>query len=302
MMRAANAPCSWGVLEFGSEGRAPGANQVLDEIASTGFVGTELGDWGFLPTDAAQLRRALDARALDLVGAFVPVALPDASAHAAGAALAVKTARLLAASSDRTASAPKIVLSDATVADPARAAKAGRITPADALTPSQWIVVAQGAERIARAVLKETGLRTVFHHHCGTFVETPAEIAELLTRTSAELLGLCLDTGHATYGGGNALEILERHRDRIDHVHFKDCEPLVADAARRNRWDYIQAVRSGVFCELGRGAVDFPAVVSVLRRTGYDGWIVVEQDVLPSMGSPAESAARNRAYLRQLGI
>jgi inosose dehydratase len=61
-------------------------------------------------------------------------------------------------------------------------------------------------------------------------------------------------------------------------------------------------VREGIFCELGRGDVDFPAVISELREAGYDGWLVVEQDVLPSMGSPAESAARNREYLRSLGL
>jgi len=302
MIRAANAPCSWGVLEFGSEGRAPNPAQVLDEIASTGYVGTELGDWGFLPTDPAQLRQALGSRALDLVGAFVPVALPDRSAHQAGEATAVKTARLLAALATTSASRPKIVLSDATVANPLRAAKAGRITAADGLSPSAWQIVAEAAERIARAVLTETGLRTVFHHHCATYVETPSEIAELMARTSNELLGLCLDTGHATYGGGDALELLEQHRARIDHVHFKDCEPRVAAAARQQQWDYIQAVGSGVFCELGNGSVDFPAIAAALRRTGYDGWIVVEQDVLPSMGSPAESASRNRSFLRRLAI
>ena len=93
-IRAANAPCSWGVLEFSSEGQAPGPQQVLDEIAATGYGGTELGDYGFLPDDPVRLREALGARALDLVGAFVPVALPDEAAHDAGEALAVKTARL----------------------------------------------------------------------------------------------------------------------------------------------------------------------------------------------------------------
>jgi inosose dehydratase len=298
-LRAANAPCSWGVLEFSPDGQAPGPEQVLDEIAATGYAGTELGDYGFLPDDPARLRQELGARALDLVGAFVPVALVDEAAHDAGEALAVKTARLLAAS---TGSRPKIVLADLTVAVPARAARAGRITPADSLDESQWRVVGQGAERIARRVVEQTGLRTVFHHHCATYVETPWEIDALMAHTSSELVGLCLDTGHATYGGGNAVEILERHRDRVSHVHFKDCDAAVAGDARRLAWDYIHAVRRGLFCELGKGAVDFAAVIAALRRAAYNGWIVVEQDVLPSMGSPAESAARNRSFLRQLAI
>lgn len=302
-MRAANAPCSWGILEFESTAQAPGPAQVLDEIAATGYAGTELGDWGFLGTDPARLRVDLDARTLDLVGAFVPVALSDATAHSAGEALALRTARLLRDSRDRTSTEfPKIVLADMTAADPARTARAGRIAPENSLSPNAWHVVAQGAERIAQAVRDATGLATVFHHHCATYVEAPWEIEALMDATSPDLVGLCLDTGHATFGGGNPLEILRRHRSRVTHVHFKDCSAAIAEVARRERWDYVQAVRRGIFCELGQGTVDFAGMVDELRRTDYAGWIVVEQDVLPSLGTPAESAARNRAFLKQLGI
>jgi inosose dehydratase len=123
-----------------------------------------------------------------------------------------------------------------------------------------------------------------------------------MSRTDERLLGLCLDTGHATFGGGHALETLDRWRSRIWHVHLKDCDPAIRARAAAERWDYANAVRHGVFCELGRCAVDFRAVIDRLAHTGYDGWLVVEQDVLPSLGTPAESAARNRAYLRSLGL
>ena len=78
-MQIANAPCSWGVLEFESATLAPGPAQVLDEIASTGYDGTELGDWGFLGTDPAQLRGDLNRRRLALVGAFGFSAFPTGS-------------------------------------------------------------------------------------------------------------------------------------------------------------------------------------------------------------------------------
>jgi inosose dehydratase len=51
MLKIANAPCSWGVLEFDLEGKAAGYVQVLNEMVETGYQGTELGDWGFMPTD-----------------------------------------------------------------------------------------------------------------------------------------------------------------------------------------------------------------------------------------------------------
>jgi inosose dehydratase len=85
-------------------------------------------------------------------------------------------------------------------------------------------------------------------------------------------------------------------------VHFKDFSPNVYARTRAESWDYAGAIKHGIFCELGKGSVDFPAVLQALRKSGYRDWIVVEQDVLPGMGSPAESARRNREFLRGLGI
>jgi inosose dehydratase len=159
-----------------------------------------------------------------------------------------------------------------------------------------------GAHRVARAVKRETGLRTVFHHHIGTWIETPEETAKLLAMTDPEVLGLCFDTGHYRFGGGEPIEGLRRHADRIWHVHFKDHNPAVAERSRREKFGGVEAVGQGIFCELGKGDIDFPAVLAKLRELGYGGWIVVEQDILPGMGSPKESAQRNREYLRSIGL
>ena len=298
-MRVANAPCSWGALEFDWAGPAPSFARVLDEMSATGYAGTELGDWGFLPTEPAALGSELALRRLDLLGAFVPVKLTDASAHETGVQSALRVARLLSAVSG---DGPFVVLSDDTAANQWRTERAGRITPADGLDDNEWGTLAAGAERIAAAVKDATGLRTVFHHHCATFVETQAEIDTLMRRTNPALLGLCLDTGHAAFGGGDPLQIFDTWRDRIWHVHLKDCEPAIRARANTGKWDYATSVRHGVFCELGKGEVNFPAVVERLKKSGYDGWLVVEQDVLPSMGTPQESASRNRAFLRSLSL
>ena len=302
-----NAPCSWGSLEFdGLEGEGAAFVQVLDELAETGYTGTELGDWGFMPTDPAVLREELDSRSLTMLGAFVPVALVDPAAHVPGAAEAVKVARLLAAVADADRP-PFLVLADDNGSVPARTTNAGRITPDLSLTDGQWTVFAQGADAVAKAVLDETGLRTVFHHHCAGYVETPDEIARLLDGTDPSLLGLVFDTGHYAYGTGSNVSAaiekgLKRFADRIWYVHFKDCDPDVATRARAEQWDYFRAVENGVFCELGEGLVDFPAVADWLHERDYDGYIVVEQDVLPGMGSPKESARRNREYLKEIGL
>jgi inosose dehydratase len=96
-IQIANAPCSWGVLEFDELGEPLPYDEVLNQIAHTGYAGTELGDWGFMPTGPAELRDELARRHLTLVGAFVPVALARQEAHTAGIQAAVKAARLLRA-------------------------------------------------------------------------------------------------------------------------------------------------------------------------------------------------------------
>jgi inosose dehydratase len=170
------------------------------------------------------------------------------------------------------------------------------------LAADQWHTYTAGAEKVACAVRDETGLRTVFHHHCAGFVETPAEVQTFLDLTDPDLLGLCFDTGHYRFGGGDPVAGLRRHTGRIWHVHFKDCQPEIAARSRQERWDYLKALHHGVFCELGKGDVDFPAVLAALHEIGYEGWIVVEQDVLPGMGRPKESARRNRRYLSEISI
>ena len=179
-IRIANAPCSWGTLEFeGMKGERIGFERMLDELRDTGYAGTELGDWGFMPTDPDVLAGELSRRGISMVGAFVPVALRHAEAHAAGAAEAVKVARLLAAVAEAgpRARPPVVVLADDNGADPVRTRHAGRITPEMGLGEREWKVFARGAERVAREVCGETGLATRFHHHCGGYVETPDEIA-----------------------------------------------------------------------------------------------------------------------------
>ena len=307
MIRVANAPCSWGALEFDATEQPAPASQVLDEMAAAGYDGTELGDWGFLPTEPPALAADVERRRLTLVAAFVPVALARETALEEGLARAVRTARLLAdagraAQVGRVGDEPWLVLADDNASVPNRTARAGRIRAEDGLTPSEWDAFARRAERVAAAVRDAAGLRTVFHHHCAGYVETPEEIDALLSRTDPELLGLCLDTGHLLFAGGDPLRVLAEHGDRIRHVHFKDCEPALAAQARVEGWDYHTAVRRGIFCELGRGMAPFPAVLDALHARDYHGWIVVEQDVLPGLGTPAASAARNRAYLRSLGL
>ena len=298
MVRIANAPCSWGVIE-GIQGDGGGYRRVIDEMAETGYVGTELGDWGFMPTDPDELRGELDSRGLALVASFAVPCLQDATRHPESADDAVKIGKLLAA-----VGGPEtlVVLGNDPYGDPARGKMAGRITAGQGMSDEQWKVFAGGADYLARRVRDEAGIRTVFHQHLGTLVESMDEVRRLLDATDPSLVGVCLDTGHWTFGtGGDPAVAVRELRDRIWHVHFKDCDPTVMAASREQEWDGLTSTGHGVFCELGKGCVDFPGVLRALDEIGYDGWIVVEQDILPGMGTPRDSARRNREYLRSIG-
>lgn len=300
-LQVGNAPCSWGTLEFEqAKAEQIGFARMLDELVETGYSGTELGDWGYMPTDVPTLARELTGRGVVMLGAFVPVALNDRSAHAAGKDNAVKTARLLAGVAREPA--PFLVLADKNGSVAERTKNAGRVSPDLSLSPADWTAFSDGANLVAKAVRDATGLRTVFHHHCAGYVETPDEIAEFLARTDPNLVGLVFDTGHYVFGSGDSdvLAGMERFKDRIWYVHLKDCRQDVAQKSREKRWDYFQSLQHGIFCELGQGCVDFPNVLRWLKNTGYKGYVLVEQDVLPGMGAPKDSAQRNRDYLRSI--
>src|SRR5689334_4802137 len=150
-----NAPCSWGSLEFEQTKSEPiGYAQMLDELAETGYTGTELGDWGFMPTDPARLAGELQQRGLVMLGAFVPVALKNREAHEPGVEAAVRTARLLAAVASKPA--PFLVLADDNGTVPERTRMAGRVPEGAGLSAAEWDVFARGANRVAETVWNET--------------------------------------------------------------------------------------------------------------------------------------------------
>lgn len=299
MMKIANAPCSWGVLEFGIEGETDTFSKVLNEMKDSGYAGTELGDWGFLPTNPDDLGRELDKRALSMVGAFVPVNFSDATEHLSGARQAIKVAQLLAEVSEGQA---RIVLADMNGSSPVRTRFAGEITEEMGLSDEGWKIFADGVNYVARSVFRETGLICVFHHHCAGYVETRDEIQRLMDLTDPDTVGLCFDTGHYAFGGSDPVEGLKTFAQRTKHIHFKDFNPKIAERKTELGWDYFKAVEHGVFCELGKGSVDFKSIHSILKDLNYDSWIVVEQDIIPGMGSPFKSAVHNREYLKSIGL
>jgi inosose dehydratase len=268
LIRVANAPVSYGAFELtiGLVPNVPGPEEVLDAIAAAAYEGTELGPLGYLG-DAQTLRERLDARRLELAGAFVELRFGE---------------------DDLAGLDVTLDLLEHFAAPPVLADKGPRDGDVD-------------LDGVARAVerARERGFEPVFHHHMGTRVQSPAEIERLLDGSDVSLL---VDTGHLTAAGGDPVRALRVWRERVRHVHVKDVRLDVLHSSP----DWNSAWRAGVFCELGAGDVDLEAFLADLVAGSYDGWLVVEQDRFPGPDDdPAEIAraqARNRRWLSARGV
>jgi len=290
----ASAPDSWGVLDYPGPSWNQSYEKMLDEMVEAGYTGTELGPYGFFPTDAAVLQKELGKRRLKLLGSFVPVTLGDPASAGIAVEQIRKVGNLLS-----TLGAPFLVLADAQC--PERDQISGRV-PAHgsaSLSTAQWQNVAKVVAEAGR-VAADYGLDLVFHPHVSTYVETPAETERFFDVTSATNIGLCLDTGHCVFAGGDAIAEAEKYRSILRLVHIKDVDDKILVEARRKKLNFEEAIEDKAFTIIGRGSIDFPGFFRVLAKNNYFGWMVVEQDVKfgATVVPPAESIAASLKYLR----
>lgn len=293
-MRIATAPVSWGVLMKDTP-NVPPYEQVLDEIRQAGYVGTELGPYGYLPFDLSKLRDELALRELTLASAFTLFNFLAGKEDENVYREALETVQALSAMGCQ-----HVVLSDVLFVEDNRARRAGRIRRQDSLSDAEWQQAAGNVDAFAKIVHGEYGMKCAAHPHIGGYLETDFEIDALLERTDPDLVGLCFDMAHIAYGGGDPVAVLDKWRDRTWYLHIKECNGRVLDEVNEREGDYYDGVTSGVFPELGRGTISWREINCILSEMDFDGWGTVEQDILPEMGVDAlESAKRNRAFLRK---
>lgn len=144
-------------------------------------------------------------------------------------------------------------------------------------------------------------IRLAYHHHMGAYVESPADIDQLMLVTDPASVFLLFDTGHAWFGGAaDPVALLQKHVARVAHVHCKDVRPQVIAQARNGGWSFLDCVLSGGFAVPGDGALDYAALLHVLHRAGYQGWLVVEAEQDPAVAPSALHAAIGYRTLRTL--
>lgn len=283
-MKLAGAPISWGVCEVPEWGVQLAPARVLREMAALGFIATEAGPPGFLPEDASAARSLLAERGLRLVGGFVTAVLHDPARRAAELASVERQTAWLAA-----VGAELLVLAAATGGTGYRATTE--------IGDDAWRSLFDSLDRVAD-IAARAGLTLAVHPHFGTVIERRYHIERFFAGCAH---GLCLDTGHLALGGADPVAVAKEAGGRVKHVHLKDTNASLAARTRAGTLDYADAVRQGLYRPLGEGAARIADVLACLGASGYEGWYVLEQDVMleraPAEGAPAH-VARSLAFLR----
>tara|TARA_B100000809_G_scaffold208807_2_gene211613 strand:- start:470 stop:1357 length:888 start_codon:yes stop_codon:yes gene_type:complete len=292
-IKIGSAPAAWGV-NFPSDPHQTPWSRYLDEVAEAGYEWTELGPYGYLPTDRVTLERELGQRGLKLAGGFLMPVLEDPEAWPDIEKTLLSLGELLAG-----LDAKFLVLIDDEYTDQ----HTGEPVAAVTLDQDAWKILIDTTHAAAQIASQEFGLRLVYHPHADTHVEYEAQIEKFLDDTDPSLVGLALDTGHHAYRGGDPVAFIRKHHQRLEYLHFKSVDQEMRQAVQRDRTPIAIATAQGLFCEPWRGVVDFVDLRNLLAELSYDSFAIVEQDMYPTeFDKPLPIARQTRAYFKAIDM
>lgn len=273
------SPIAWANDDMPELGGNTPLNSILTDIRELGFAGSELG--GKFPRDAAVLKPIMAEHQLVVVGGWYSSNLLVQSADAE-----------IAAMMDHLTLLKRMGSTVFIIAETSNAIHSKREIPL-AKTPrlpaSDWAEFGQRMSQVASYVNSQ-GLQLAYHHHLGTVVETADDLERFLSATTAAV-GLVLDTGHASLGGIDAVQVIARHPERIVHVHCKDVRNAIYKQVKVQNRSFLDGVLAGMFTAPGDGDLDFNAVMQALAAIKYSGWIIVEAEQDPALADPKEYSA-----------
>jgi inosose dehydratase len=294
-LQIANAPCSWGV-DFADAPANPPWDRVLQELAAAGFRATELGPFGYLPTDSATLAEILRRFELQVIAGTLFRPFQIRAERKATLQMARDCCSLLSKIGGQ-----YLVVIDAFSDD--RVATAGQSQRARRLERTEWTTLLGTIHDASRIASEEYGITPVLHSHAGTYIEFEDELNSALEDLPADLVKLCIDTGHFAYSGMSTNDWIRTHRERLAFLHLKDISARQLARVRSEALDFWTAVAAGIFCPLGQGIVDFAAIRLSLAEINYRGWAVVEQDCDPRVEpDPLRDAKASLEFLRMTGF
>lgn len=281
-------PISWSNDDLPALGGETPLSTALSEGKAIGYQGFELN--GKFPRDAKGVGDVLRPYDLALVSGWYSSGLARRSAGEEIDAIANHVAVM--------AENGATVLVYGEVADSIQGQRISLVERPRFHSDTAWQHYADKVSEVARFTLSQ-GVRLAYHHHMGAYVESPADIDRLMALTSTDV-GLLFDSGHCYMGGGDPLQVLGKHVDRVCHVHFKDVRKAVVQLARNNLWSFPDCIINGTFTVPGDGDIDFGALLDVLLAHDYSGWLVVEAEQDPAVAPSYAYAQKGYQTLRAL--
>ena len=279
-------PIIWSNDDLRELGAETSLETCLSQAHRIGFEGMELGHK--FPREPVQLAAVLDRYGLKCVSGWYSAQLLARDA--------VTELKFLRPHLDLLKALGSPVLVFAEVTGAIHGDLGEPLTKRPRLSAAEWQELGRGLTDLARMTAKE-GVQLVYHHHMGTVVQSEEDVNALMDACGPEV-GLLLDTGHATFAGGDPVRLAKRHASRIRHFHAKDVRAAVLEKAHSNNWSFLQSVLEGVFTVPGDGCIDFASVFAALG--GYSGWIVLEAEQDPKRADPMTYASLGYANLRRL--
>lgn len=128
----------------------------------------------------------------------------------------------------------------------------------------------------------DRGIVTTFHPNSpeSSIARTREDYDVVLNGLDSKVIGWTPDVGHIVNGGMDPLETIKQYGHLVNHVHYKD-------------WDGVPE-----FAVMGEGKVDFVGITSWLRDSGFQGWIVCEDEGHRAIEDPDGVTLQDGAWVK----
>lgn len=286
-IRLAIAPIGWSNDDMPLLGGHISFEQCIQEMAEAGYEGCEVGHK--FPRNPEQLQAALLPHQLSVASAWYSLYFTEPGRKQETIEGFINHMNFLSAMG-----AKVIVVCECGHSIQGKALSLFEHKPI--FSEIEWQFLISGLDEITE-LAKEKEMQIVYHHHMGTGIQQANEIDRLMIEANKRL-SLLFDTGHLTYAGETPLSVLKKHGHRIKHVHLKDIRKQVLERVKKERMNFLDSVKAGVFTVPGDGCIDFNPLFELFSELNYQGWWVVEAEQDPALANPLVYASKARDFLR----
>lgn len=130
---------------------------------------------------------------------------------------------------------------------------------------------------------REEGVRIALHTDAYSIWSRNVDLDRVMAATDPALVSLCIDSGHMTLDGGDAVQALRDHVARVPIMHWKDCHTPLRGETLTTEGMERHALMLTHFRILGthEGLMDWEAWMRVLAANRWTGWGIAEIDMSP---------------------